>query len=231
MTSKLPSNVHVSNQPCLQVKLSQLRSASTSPKETKALVHEIAIILGIEALASTLKAADVGHDKSALGIEYITQSITPSKIALIPILRSGLTMVDALQLVLPHVVPVHHLGFFREPITLSPVEYYNNLPFQASSQSLEISAIADVAIILDPVIATGGTAAAAMQSLKEWDVKKVVIIAILGTVEGVTKLSKEWDSGVEIFVGAIDKKYNEKGMVVPGTGDLGDRIWLTIGRH
>lgn len=231
MTTKLPSNVHVSTHPCLQVKLSQLRSASTSPKETKALVHEIAIILGIEALAGTIKVTDVGNDKSALGIEYTTQSITPSKLALIPILRSGLAMVDALQLVLPHFVPVHHLGFFREPTTLNPVEYYNNLPSQASSESPESPGIAEIAIILDPVIATGGTAAAAMQSLKKWDIKKVVVIAVLGTVEGVTKLSEEWESGVEIFVGAVDQKYNEKGMVVPGTGDLGDRIYLTIGRH
>lgn len=137
----------------------------------------------------------------------------------------------ALQLVLPHVVPVHHLGFFREPTTLSPVEYYNNLPFQTSQQALETSVIADVAIILDPVIANGGTAAAAIQSLKELNVEKVIVIAILGTVEGLTKLSEWWDNSVEIFVGAVDKQYNEKGMIVPGTGDLGDRIWLTIGRH
>jgi uracil phosphoribosyltransferase len=142
-------------------------------------------------------------------------------------------MVDATQTILPESIPVHHLGLFREPTTLQPVEYYNNLPFHARGtqpgDSLE-SGGADLAIVVDPVIATGGTMVAAIQTLKEWEVKKIICIAVLGSDEGIKRVSEEWPEGVEIWVGGVDEAVNDRGMLVPGLGDIGDRLWLTLGK-
>ncbi|KKA24036.1 Uracil phosphoribosyltransferase [Rasamsonia emersonii CBS 393.64] len=199
----LPANIHVSTHPCLRAKLSQLRSQSTtSSQEIKSLVHDIAAILGCEALAAGLRTLPSGTTEKKrnkkigrrkeimfgwhttgqdpLDVDYTTEAVEPSNIALIPVLRSGLGMVVALQTLLPFSVPVHHLGLFRERITLQPVEYYNKLPYEpACPSSSDLTALsatapapvstntavnkaaATLAILLDPVIATGGSAAAA----------------------------------------------------------------------
>ncbi|MCJ1298073.1 hypothetical protein MMC08_000862 [Hypocenomyce scalaris] len=211
-SSSLPANVHVSRHPCLCAKLSQLRSHNTNARETKALVHEIALI-----------------DETPLGYTYTTTTISPSRLALVPILRSGLGMLDALQTILPYPIPVHHLGLFREPTTLQPVEYYNNLPYNRPS-SPSGSAAADLAILVDPVIATGGTAVAAIQTLKEWGVKKIIMISVLGSAEGTRRAAEEWREGVEIWVGGMDESCDDRGMIKPGLGDVGDRLFLTIGK-
>jgi len=227
----LPSNVHVSHHPCLRAKLSQLRSQSTSARDVKALVNEIALIVGCEALAKGLEAHEGETDKSPLGYSYNSETISPSHISLVPILRSGLSMVEALQTLLPFAVPIHHLGLFREPTTLQPVEYYNNLPYhRPSPNSPSGSSASDLAILLDPVIATGGTAVAAIQTLREWGVKKVIVISVLGSEGGVKRAAEEWGDGVEVWLGAVDKELNEKGMIKPGLGDVGDRLFLTIGK-
>ena len=136
----------------------------------------------------------------------------------------------ALQTLLPYPVPVHHLGLYREPTTLQPVEYYNNLPYhRPSSPSIE-SAAADLAILVDPVIATGGTAVAAIQTLKEWGVKRIILISVLGSADGVRRAAEEWKEGVEIWVGGMDDSCNDRGMIKPGLGDVGDRLFLTIGK-
>lgn len=202
--SSLPSNVRVSTHPCLLAKLSQLRSASTSPKETKALVHEISLFLAVEALGAFLTTEDTGvAGMTPMGASFEVQNISPRSIALVPVLRSGLGMVEGLcfspfprfflfcfgraqisrwililggtafETLLPVPVPIHHLGLFREMTTLQPVEYYNNLPTRVKPTNGEDAAPCDIAIILDPVIATGGTAEAAIQTLREWGVKKV----------------------------------------------------------
>ncbi|KAJ5227323.1 uncharacterized protein N7469_007329 [Penicillium citrinum] len=218
----LPTNVHVSSHPCLQAKLSQLRSQSTTPRETRALVQEIASILGVEAFANGLKLTKTGTDRTPLGVEYETQGIDPADLALVPILRSGLGMVDALNDLLPMAVPVYHLGLFREKMTLQPVEYYNNLPFHrsdlspASPASLDPTtntAASTLAVLLDPIIATGATAEAAIQLL-----------------HGVKRAAEVWKDGVEVWVGAVDGQCNEKGMIVPGVGDIGDRLFVAIGK-
>ncbi|KAF4637977.1 hypothetical protein G7Y89_g117 [Cudoniella acicularis] len=216
MTEPLPSNVHASTHPCLQAKLSQLRAASTNARETKALVHEIALILGVEALAAGL-ATRKGQDKiTPLGFNYTTTEISPSTISLIPILRSGLGMLDAIQTLLPNPVSVHHLGLFREPTTLEPVEYYNNLPYTrptAGSPSNTPNTVAsELAILLDPVIATGGTCFAAIQTLREWG--------------GEAYHSAEWPEGTEIWVAGVDESVTDRGMIKPGLGDVGDRRFL-----
>ncbi|CAG8956178.1 hypothetical protein HYFRA_00012095 [Hymenoscyphus fraxineus] len=234
MASPLPPNVHRSTHPCLQAKLSQLRSATSNARETKALVHEIALIVGCEALAAGLSTKSGSKSKTPLGYEFTTTEISPSTISLVPILRSGLGMLDAIQTLLPLPVPVHHLGLFREPTTLEPVEYYNNLPYHAPAAGTPSNApnanASELAILLDPVIATGGTAAAAIQTLKEWGVKRVIVISILGALPGLEKAAGEWPEGVEIWTAGVDESINEKGMIKPGLGDVGDRLFLTIGK-
>jgi len=234
MAATLPSNVYVSKHPCLRAKLSQLRSKSTNARETKTLVTEIATILGVESLAS-LEVSSSGTDTSPIGYDYQTETVSPSSITLVPIMRSGLGMLDALQSILPDAVSVHHLGLFRDPLSLQPVEYYNNLPFARPVSSTTPgqktnTAAASLAILIDPVIATGGTAAAAIQTLKEWGVERVILISILGAHIGVTRAAEEWPEGTEVWVGAIDGELNDRGMIKPGLGDIGDRLFLTLGR-
>ncbi|GFN12630.1 hypothetical protein AtubIFM55763_003289 [Aspergillus tubingensis] len=225
----LPSNVHVSSHPLLQAKLSQLRSASTSTRETRSLVHEIATILGVEAFAAGWKVKKAGMDTTPLGTEYVTHDIDPSDIALVPILRSGLGMIEAMNNLLPTSVPIYHLGLFRERLTLQPVEYYNNLPFQPDSSSTNTAAAA-TAILLDPVIATGATAEAAIQLLREWGVQRVVMLSVLGSEAGVLRAAGTWPEGVEVWTGAVDARCDERGMIVPGLGDIGDRLFVAMGK-
>lgn len=121
---------------------------------------------------------------------------------------------------------MHHLGLFRDPISLSAVEYYNNLPSHHPTVPPP-----PLAILLDPVIATGGTAVAAIQTLLEWGVEKVLLLSVLGSEGGVKRAAAEGGGGaVEIWVGAVDDKVDVKGMIVPGMGDVGDRLFLTLGR-
>lgn len=234
MSYSLPPNVHVSTHPCLQAKLSQLRASTANARETKALVHEITVIVGCEATAAGLSTKQGPTAKTPLGYEYTTRTLSPSSISLVPILRSGLGMLEALQTLLPNPVPVHHLGLFREPVTLQPVEYYNNLPYHiptagTPSNSPNTSA-SEIAFLLDPVIATGGTCSAAIQTLREWGVKRVIMVAVLGAVSGVVRAATEWEEGVEIWLAGIDENVTDRGMIAPGLGDVGDRLFLTIGK-
>ncbi|KAH8160459.1 hypothetical protein CIB48_g7793 [Xylaria polymorpha] len=197
--SSLPPNVHVSRHPCLLSKLSRLRSKETESREVKSLVHDIALIIGCEAFASALTVVDGPKGKTPIGYEYTTTSTEPQELSIVPILRSGLGMVDAL---LPNPVPVHHLGLYREPSTLEPVEYYNNLPNHIAAGQPGAHA-SSLAVVVDPVIATG---------------------------EGVSRAAAEWPEAVEIWVAGVDTELTPNGMLKPGIGDIGDRIFLTIGK-
>ncbi|KAA8648222.1 hypothetical protein EYZ11_009159 [Aspergillus tanneri] len=225
----LPPNVHVSSHPCLQAKLSQLRSKSTSTRDTRGLVHEIATIMAVEALAVGLKTTPCGTDQTPLGFEYETQDIDPTNVALVPILRSGLGMIESVNSLLPYPVPIYHLGLFREKLSLQPVEYYNNLPFHRPTQDTN-SAAAEVAILLDPVIATGATAEAAIHLLREWGVKRVLMLGVLASEPGVRRAVAAWPEGVELWVGAVDKQCDDRGMIIPGLGDIGDRLFVAMGK-
>jgi uracil phosphoribosyltransferase len=134
-----------------------------------------------------------------------------------------------LQTLLPVSVPVHHLGLYREPTTLDPVEYYNNLPNHVTDPSLGSNA-SSLAIILDPVIATGGTCAAAIQTLKEWGAQRIIVLSVIGAEQGVVRAASEWPEGVEIWIAGVDKELTDRGMLKPGVGDVGDRLFLTIGK-
>ncbi|KAL6712712.1 hypothetical protein ACLMJK_009734 [Lecanora helva] len=237
----LPPNTHISTHPCLRAKLSQLRSKTTSARDTQTLVHDIALILGCEALGSSLQTIESGTDETPLNYPYTLETLTPT-LAIVPILRSGLAMIPALQTLLPEPCPVYHLGLFREPHTLSPVEYYNNLPYHRPSTSTSQtptgstttttpSPVPEIAILLDPVIATGGTSSAAIQILLDWGVKKVVLVSVLGSSEGVRRAAEEnGRERVEVWVGGVDGEVDGRGMIRPGLGDVGDRLFLTKGK-
>lgn len=120
---------------------------------------------------------------------------------------------------------MHHLGLYREPSTLEPVEYYNNLPHH-----LAPAGPSKLAIILDPVIATGGTSAAAIQTLREWGAGRIVVLSVIAAAEGVARAAAEWPEGVDLWVAGVDRDLTAAGMVRPGLGDVGDRLFLTIGK-
>ena len=194
------------------------------------------------------------QDKTPLNISYETEQINPSNVAIVPILRSGLGMIDglypspeyvpnalteiAINDLLPNPVPIYHLGLFRERSTLQPVEYYNNLPYHRPESSVSTPSLVDApntaaasrAILVDPIIATGATAEAAIQLLREWGVQRVVMLSVLGSEAGVRRAAECWAEGVEVWVGGIDSQCNERGMIIPGLGDIGDRLFVAIGK-
>ncbi|KAI0004855.1 PRTase-like protein [Xylariaceae sp. FL0662B] len=250
----LPSNVHVSTHPCLMAKLSRLRSQETHAREVKSLIHEISLIVGCEALSTALTVVSGPKGKTPIAFEYTTTTTQPEAVSIVPILRSGLGMVDAIQTLLPEPVPVHHLGLYREPTTLEPVEYYNNLPHHlpptskpttsnnnnnnnntttdssSSSSTSGTDAVSRLAIVVDPVIATGGTCAAAIQTLKEWGVRRIVVLSVVAAADGVRRAAAEWPEAVDIWVAGLDAELTPSGMLKPGVGDVGDRLFLTIGK-
>lgn len=160
------------------------------------------------------------QDQSPLGYDYITEDIAPSHICLVPILRSGLSMLEAVQSLLPLPVSVHHLGMYREKSTLQPVEYYNNLPYHKGGSE---STIPDLAIIVDPIIATGSTVCAAIDTLRDWGVPRIISISVLASQGGLKRAAETWPEGVEMWVGGVDAETDERGMIKPGLGDIGDR--------
>lgn len=147
--------------------------------------------------------------------------------SIVPILRSGLSMVDAVQALLPSPVPIHHLGMYREKTTLQPVEYYNNLPYHKAGDA---SSVPELAVIVDPVIATGQTMCAAVDTLKDWGVQCIIAICILASADGLKKVAEAMPAGAELWVGGMDAETDEKGMIKPGLGDIGDRLYLTMGK-
>jgi uracil phosphoribosyltransferase len=138
-------------------------------------------------------------------------------------LAPKLTLFVGIQTLLPDPVSVHHLGLFREKMTLQPVEYYNNLP-QSPEQ------VAKLAIIVDPVCATGATACAAIQSLRDWGVEKIIFLCVLGAIPGLTRAAEEWPEGTQLWAGGVDGALTDRGMIKPGLGDIGDRLFLTLGK-
>lgn len=136
-------------------------------------------------------------------------------------------MLDALQSLLPSAVSVHHLGMYREKSTLQPVEYYNNLPYRREGED---SGIPELAIIVDPIIATGSTVCAAIETLKDWGVQRILAVCVLASDGGLRRAAELWPEGVEIWVGGVDAETDARGMIKPGLGDIGDRLFLTVGK-
>ena len=206
------SNIHVSEHPLVAHKLSKLRDITTEPKKFRALVREIAGLLAYEATIDLLLSPiDVQTPLATMkGLEL------KEKVGLVPILRAGLGMVEGVWEVIPN-AEVWHIGLYRDEKTLKPVQYYNKLPLEP-----RIS----ICLILDPMLATGGSAVATVDLLKKWGVKKIKFVGIIGSPEGI-RYFESHHPDVHIFLAAVDDHLNEKGYIVPGLGDAGDRQFGT----
>ena len=208
-------NLHVSQHPAVRHKLAILRDQRTEPKKFREVVRELSWLLGYEALAD----ARTQPLEIQTPIEPMAAEELADRIGLIPILRAGLGMVDAMLELMP-TAEVWHLGLFRDERTLRPVEYYNKLPD---------SATVDLCLILDPMLATGGSAAAAIEVLKQWGAVKPVRIKLVNLIaapEGVREVMRAHPD-VDIHCAALDRQLNEKGYIMPGLGDAGDRQFGT----
>jgi uracil phosphoribosyltransferase len=205
-------NLHVSQHPAVRHKLAILRDEATEPKKFREVVRELSWLLGYEALAD----AHTQPHEIRTPIELMDAEELADRIGLIPILRAGLGMVDAMLELMP-TAQVWHLGLFRDEKTLRPVEYYNKLPN---------SATVDLCLILDPMLATGGSASAAIEVLKRWGAVRIKLVNLIAAPEGVEAVLKAHPE-VEIYTAALDRQLNEKGYIMPGLGDAGDRQFGT----
>lgn len=205
-------HVHVSGHPLIRHKLTLLRDVNTEPKKFRELVREVTLLLAYEATAdlaveprvvSTPLSSTEGHQLK-------------EKIGLVPILRSGLGMVDGILELAPD-VQVWHIGLYRDERTLRPVEYYNKLPVEPT---------VSVCLILDPMLATGGSGVATVDILKRWGVKKIKFVGIIGAPEGIALMQQNHPE-VPIYLAAVDERLNENGYILPGLGDAGDRQFGT----
>ena len=206
-------NVYIMNHPLIQHKISMLRNKNTGTNEFRKLVEEIGILMGYEAL----RDLPVENVEVETPIETcMTPMISGKKLAVIPILRAGLGMVEGVLTMIPS-AKVGHIGLYRNEETLEPVEYYCKLP--ADCEEREV-------FVTDPMLATGGSAIAAITMLKEKGVNNIRFLCLLAAPEGLKALS-EAHPDVDIYVGALDECLNEHGYIVPGLGDAGDRIFGT----
>jgi len=204
--------LHVSQHPAVLHKLAILRDERTEPKKFREVVRELSWLLGYEALA------DVGVRSLEIRtpMEAMTAHQLGERIGLVPILRAGLGMVDAMLELMP-TAQVWHLGLFRDERTLRPVEYYNKLPD---------SATVDLCLILDPMLATGGSATAAIEVLKKWGAVRIKLVNLIAAPEGVAAVTAAHPD-VDIYCAALDRSLNDKGYIQPGLGDAGDRQFGT----
>ncbi len=207
------SNVMVFTHPLIQHKLSILRDEKTSVKEFRELVSEIAQLMCYEATRDLpLEEVEV---RTPVAVARCHR-IAGKKLAIVPILRAGLGMVDGMVAMMPN-VKVGHVGLFRDPETLEPVKYYFKMPPDITERDV---------IIVDPMLATGGSAIAATQFLKDEGVKNIKLMCIIAAPEGVEAMQKAHPD-VDIFAAALDEHLNDHGYIVPGLGDAGDRIFGT----
>ncbi len=206
------SNVHVSTHPLIAHKLAKLRDVKTEPKKFRELIQEITQLLAYEA------TADLATEPVEVTTPLATANcqVLREKIGLVPILRSGLGMVEGFWELMPS-AEVWHIGLYRDENTLKPVEYYNKLPTEPT---------VSVCLILDPMLATGGSATATVDVLKRWGVKKIKFVGVIGAPEGIAAMTHAHPE-VPIHLAAIDERLNEVGYILPGLGDAGDRQFGT----
>lgn len=209
----LPGNVVLIDHPLVQHKLSILRDVATGAKEFRELVRELAMLEAYEAtrdfqLAETTVTTPVA--------QTTTKVLAGKKVAVVPILRAGLGMVDGILELLP-AAKVGHVGLFRDPETLKPVEYYCKLPDDIAERDV---------LICDPMLATGGSASAAVQFLREKGAKRISLLVLIAAPEGIAEVLGA-DPAVTIYTCAVDSHLNAHGYIVPGLGDAGDRLFGT----
>ena len=205
-------NLFVTSHPLIVHKLSLLRRVSTEPKKFRELVGELGALLVYEA-TSDLKLDTVEIETP---LQKVQSGILAEKIGLIPILRAGLGMVEGIWNLMPS-AEVWHIGLYRDEKTLQPVEYYNKLPLEPT---------VSVCLVLDPMLATGGSAVATVDILKRWGVKRIKFVGIIGAPEGIENLHAHHPD-VPIHLAAVDERLNEHGYILPGLGDAGDRQFGT----
>jgi uracil phosphoribosyltransferase len=206
------SNIHESTHPLIAHKLSRLRDKTTEPKKFRELVREIAGLLAYEATADLLTTeVTIETPLARMNARQLKE-----KIGLVPILRAGLGMVEGIWELMPS-AEVWHIGLYRDEHTLRPVEYYNKLPLEPR---------VSVCLILDPMLATGGSATATAGVLKKWGVKKIKYVGLIAAPEGI-KAMQDQHPDIPIYVAAIDDHLNERAYIVPGLGDAGDRQFGT----
>ena len=207
------AKVTVMDHPLIQHKITILRNKETPVKEFRALANEIALLMGYEATRDlTLRDVEVETPLTKTMGKEVTKDI-----AVIPILRAGLGMVDAMLSLFP-AAKVGHIGLYRDPETHKPVEYYCKLPTEIEERT---------SIVVDPMLATGGSAAAAIDFLKAKGAKNIKFMCLIAAPEGVKVLS-EAHPDVDIFIGSLDEKLNDHCYIVPGLGDAGDRLFGTL---
>ena len=206
-------HIHILNHPLLQHKLTILRNKDTSTKDFRELVSEIAMLMTYEATRD-LPLEDVAVETPVAPGTFKT--ISGKKLAIVPILRAGLGMVDGVLKMIP-AARVGHIGLFRDPETLEPVKYYCKLPADIAERDV---------IIVDPMLATGGSASAAIGFMKEYGCKHIKLMDVLAAPEGIARIEKEHPD-VDVYVAAVDDHLNDHGYIVPGLGDAGDRIFGT----
>jgi uracil phosphoribosyltransferase len=206
------SQVFVSSHPLVKHKLALLRNEATDPKKFRELVREISILLVYEATADLeTEPTTVQTPMGAAECERLTINI-----GFVPVLRAGLGMVEGAWHMLPG-AEVWHIGLSRDEKTLQPVEYYSRLP---------VSPTVDVCLVLDPMLATGGSASATVDILKRWGAGRVKFVGLIGSQKGVERLSEDHPD-VPIYLAALDEELNDVGFIVPGLGDAGDRMFGT----
>ena len=207
------ANVHVLDHPLIQHKLSLIRDKNTGSKDFRDLVEEVAMLMAYEVTRDfPLQEVEIETPVAMA----TTKMIAGRKVGLVPILRAGLGMVDGMLRLIP-AAKVGHVGLYRDPETLQPVEYYCKLPTDVEERDL---------IVIDPMLATGGSAAAAISFLKERGARNIKLMCLIAAPEGI-KAVEQAHPDVDIFVAAVDKHLNDHGYIVPGLGDAGDRLFGT----
>ena len=207
-------NVHVIDHPLIQHKLTIMRMKETGTKDFRELLEEISMLMAYE-ITRDFPLKDVEIETPICKCKE--KMLAGKKVGVVPILRAGLGMLNGVVNMIP-AARVGHVGMYRDPKTLKPVEYYCKLPGDVAERTL---------VVVDPLLATGGSSSAALSLLKEKGAKHIILMCLVAAPEGVRVINHDHPD-VPLYVAAIDEKLNEKGYIVPGLGDAGDRIFGTL---
>lgn len=207
------SKVHIFDHPLIQHKLSLMRNKETGAKEFRELLEEISMLMVYE-VTRDLPTEEI-EVETPIGMTT-SKVLSGKKIGIVPILRAGLGMVDGVTRLIP-AARIGHIGLYRDPDTLKPVEYYCKLPIDSENREL---------LVLDPMLATGGSASAAITFIKQRNCHNIRLVNLIAAPEGIERIQKDHPD-VDIYVAACDERLNENGYIVPGLGDAGDRLFGT----